>query len=179
MNIAFVGPRRAGKSFISRIFAKNIDYPLLSTDSIASYELGGISIEKFIKNNDWKSFREMEFKILSKLQNCENIVLDCGGGFIFDIDDKGDEYLSDRKVEILKKTFKVIYINRNFEELTKEKNENLNNRPTLNRDKDYREILKNRIGHYETIADCIFFFDKNNVEKNLQKNKVFFKFAKK
>ena len=161
MNIAFIGPRRAGKSFISKELSKIVDYPLLSTDSIASYELGGISIQEFIKNHSWEEFRNLEFTILQKLKNSKNIILDCGGGFIFDIHE-GKECLSQRKVNILKTKFTVFYITRNFEELIEKKN-NLNHRPSLDDKTHYSEILKRRFEHYKAVSDYTFNFEKKNV----------------
>lgn len=65
--------------------------PVVSTDMIAVYEIGGMSIPEFIQKNegDWRPFRNLEFEILTKLKTSQGIILDCGGGILFDLDTKG------------------------------------------------------------------------------------------
>ena len=89
MNLAFIGPRGVGKSKLSRKLSKMTGMSVVSTDMIAVYELGGVSIHELIKNNngDWKLFRDLEFSILQKIENSQNIILDCGGGNIFGLDE--------------------------------------------------------------------------------------------
>ncbi|WP_407658885.1 shikimate kinase, partial [Leptospira soteropolitanensis] len=64
MNIIFIGARGAGKSKVSRSLSKKTDFPVVSTDSIAVYETGGISIPSFVEKFGWKQFRELEYSIL-------------------------------------------------------------------------------------------------------------------
>jgi shikimate kinase len=115
LNLAFIGPRGVGKSKLSRKLSKMTGMSVVSTDMIAVYELGGVSIHEFIKNNngDWKLFRDLEYSILQKLENSQNIILDCGGGIIFDLDESGNEILSSRKVTLLKKIARKIKIAHN------------------------------------------------------------------
>jgi putative nucleotidyltransferase with HDIG domain len=64
MNIALIGPRGVGKSKVSRKLSKLLSMPVLSTDMIAVYELGGISIPDQIKkdNGKWNNFRKLKCK---------------------------------------------------------------------------------------------------------------------
>lgn len=48
-NFALIGPRGVGKSKISRKLSKITGMPIVSTDMIAVYEMGGVSIPEFIQ----------------------------------------------------------------------------------------------------------------------------------
>ena len=52
MNIALIGPRGVGKSKVSRKLSKLLSMPIVSTDMIAVYEAGGISIAEQIKKEN-------------------------------------------------------------------------------------------------------------------------------
>lgn len=154
MNIALIGPRGAGKSKISRKLTKIIGNPVVSTDMIAVYESGGHSIEEQIReaNGDWKNFRDLEFRILEKISEAKNIILDCGGGIIFDVNDLGEEIVSERKVRLLKSFAKIIFVYQSKENLL-QKVKNDSNRPTLSQINSYEEILNRRMPVYSKIAD--------------------------
>ncbi|WP_411821432.1 shikimate kinase [Leptospira sp. 'Mane'] len=151
MNIIFIGPRGAGKSKVSRALSKRIDYPVVSTDSIIVYENGGMPIPKYVESNSWKAFRDLEYSILKKLEHADGIILDCGGGILFDLDADGNEILSERKLNILKKLGRIILLERDFKELL-EKVEGDKTRPDLAKNKAYSEILKKRLPFYENVS---------------------------
>jgi shikimate kinase len=152
MNIALIGPRGVGKSKTGRKLAKLSAMTLISTDMIAVYELGGISISEAIAQNGWKYFRNLETEILKKLSGAKNIILDCGGGILFDIDDTGTEYFSKPRTELLKSF--CITIN-----LTREKDYLISKvvgdgtRPVLSSTASYEEILERRLPYYEKAAN--------------------------
>ena len=157
MNIALIGPRGVGKSKISRKMSKMTGLPVISTDMIAVYESGGISIEEMIRRNhgNWKNFRELEYRILKNISNAKNIILDCGGGIIFDIDAKGNEILSERKVKLLKSFATIIYLSQGKDYLLN-KVQSDPNRPDLSAINSYEMILNRRIPLYENTADIIY-----------------------
>ncbi len=154
MNLIFIGPRGVGKSKISRKLSKLTGMSVISTDMIAVYELGGISISEYIKTNNgnWQLFRDLEFSILKKIENCKNIILDCGGGIIFDIDENGNEILSNRKVSILKTIGKIIQLDGDHTYLVN-KVTNDPSRPSLSSKEPYSETLRRRSNFYRSIAD--------------------------
>ncbi len=166
MSLIFIGPRGVGKSKISRKLSKLTGMSVISTDMIAVYELGGISITEFIKanNGDWQLFRDLEFSILKKIENCKNIILDCGGGIIFDIDPNGNEVLSERKVSILKKIGKIIQLDGDHTYLV---NKVINDpsRPSLSSQEPYAETLRRRSKFYRSIADYTTTIDMRDPEE--------------
>lgn len=154
MNLVFIGPRGVGKSKVSRKLSKLCGMSVISTDMVACYELGGKTIPDFIQEckGDWRAFRDLEYQILKKLISANNIIVDCGGGIIFDLDEKGKEILSIRKVEILRKLGKIIALNQKISYL-KEKVKEDSSRPILSNNESYEQILQRRIPLYNSIAD--------------------------
>ncbi|ASV13453.1 shikimate kinase [Leptospira santarosai] len=165
-NFALIGPRGVGKSKISRKLSKITGMPIVSTDMIAVYEMGGVSIPEFIQKNEgnWKTFRDLEFQILVKLKTSQGIILDCGGGILFDLDTKGKEILSNRKIELLKSIAVVFGLSRPMEVLV-EKVQNDPTRPPLSTLDSYRNILENRLPHYRSVSDYYLEIDDLKVEE--------------
>lgn len=160
MNLVLIGPRGVGKSKVSRKLSKLCDMSVISTDMIACYELGGKTIPQFIKEckGDWRPFRELEFQILQKLVSAQNIILDCGGGILFDINDSGNEILSTRKIDLLRKIGKIISLNQKISYL-KEKVKEDSSRPNLSNTETYEQILQRRIPIYNSVADIQLHID--------------------
>lgn len=154
MNIALIGPRGVGKSKVSRKLSKILGMPIVSTDMIAVYEAGGISISDQIKNENgkWNSFRKLELKILENLSKSKNIILDCGGGILFDVDRDGREFYSEKKVNTLKSFCTVFGLANNIDYLI-EKVINDSARPELSAINSYREVLERRLPFYQTASD--------------------------
>lgn len=161
-----IGPRGVGKSKVSRKLSKLTGMPVVSTDMVAVYELGGISIPEFIRktNGDWKPFRELEYRIIEKLKSAEGIILDCGGGILFDLDDKGIEVPSPKKIELLRSISTVIGLSRSVESLV-EKIQNDPTRPPLSAITSYRSILETRLPHYRNASDHYLSIDDGKVEE--------------
>lgn len=166
LNFAFIGPRGAGKSRLSRKFARKIDKLLLSTDVLVSYEAGGRSITDIVADEGWPSFREREFVLLNKICRMPGVVLDCGGGIIVDVqpDGKGrfEEVFSERKAALLKDHCTTIYIRRDPRWLLSRELES-SHRPALGA--DYEALLTRRLPWYERAADYILDLrDRDSVE---------------
>lgn len=140
--------------------------PVVSTDMIAVYEMGGISIPEFIqrKDGDWRAFRDLEFRILEKLKSSQGIILDCGGGILFDLDSKGKEILSSRKIELLKSIAIVFGLSRPTEALV-EKIQNDPTRPPLSAVTSYKNILESRLPSYQNVSDFYLEIDDLKVEE--------------
>lgn len=154
MNIALIGPRGVGKSKVSRKLSKILTMPIVSTDMIAVYEAGGISIAEQIKNDNgkWNNFRKLELRILENLSKSKNIILDCGGGILFDVDREGKEFYSEKKVSVLKSFCTVFGLSHNTDYLI-EKVINDSTRPNLSEINSYREVLLRRLPFYQSASD--------------------------
>ncbi|EQA46634.1 shikimate kinase [Leptospira broomii serovar Hurstbridge str. 5399] len=164
-NLALIGPRGVGKSKISRKLAKLTGRPAISTDMIAVYEAGGISIPEFIKANlgDWKPFRDLEYKILTKLSGSNGLILDCGGGILFDLDASGKEIPSKRKIQLLRKDSIIVSLSRPIEYLV-EKIQNDSTRPPLSSVISYKTVLESRLPHYRAHSDFQIAIDERKIE---------------
>ncbi|MDF3819921.1 shikimate kinase [Leptospira sp. 96542] len=167
MNIILIGARGAGKSKISRSLAKKIPFPVVSTDSTAVYEAGGLPIPKFVEKNGWEKFRNLEYSILEKLKNADGIIVDCGGGILFDLNEEGQEILSHRKLEILRNLGKIVYLERETNELI-EKVKGDATRPDLSKLNSYKSILEKRIPYYEEAAHYKINLSKKSKEEAVE-----------
>ena len=171
-SVALIGPPGVGKSRVSRKLAKFTGKTCISTDMIAVYEAGGLSIPDIIKKNngDWEVFRELEVKILEKIFSnaSDNLVIDCGGGILFDVDPKGNEFLSDRKLKLLKSNSKIILLMQPVEFLS-EKMKSDQTRPSLSQLRSYEDILKKRIPIYQSVSDFKFNIFKMKSEEAAEK----------
>lgn len=156
MNIAIIGPRGVGKSKVSRRLSKLIGVPFITTDMMAVYINGGLSIPEYIKrqNGNWQPFRQLEFQILQHLQKAEDIILDCGGGILFDVDEFGQEFFSEQKFHLLKSLAKIVFLTRDTDYLIQKVIDDPA-RPSLSEITSYREILARRMPYYEKSADLI------------------------
>ncbi|TGK59378.1 shikimate kinase [Leptospira wolffii] len=165
-NIALIGPRGVGKSKISRKLSKITGKPVVSTDMIAVYLTGGVSIPDFVKKHggNWQPFRELEFEILSKLSSSRNLILDCGGGILFEQDSEGKETISERKVKILKENAFIISLSRKSDYLI-EKIQNDPSRPPLSSVLSYKSILESRLPQYRAHSNIQIALDDRSTEE--------------
>ena len=153
-NIALIGGRGAGKSKVSRRLGKLSGRPVFSTDTLLSYEAGGRTITRIVKEEGWSGFRDREFAIVQKLCAMRDIVIDCGGGVLVEAPDLssggGEELLSRRKLDVLKHGAEVVYVKRPLAWLL-EKVRRDANRPDLIG--EYQKVLERRLPWYEQAAD--------------------------
>ncbi|GBF51867.1 shikimate kinase [Leptospira ryugenii] len=171
MNLILIGPRGVGKSKVSRSLSKLLQFPVVSTDSVAVYEEGGLSIPEIVNKHGWKHFRELEYQILKKLEYAHNLILDCGGGILFDLAEDETEIISQRKLHLLRKIGKIILLERDFDELVG-KVIGDKTRPDLSNKKAYSEILTKRLPLYREAAHHICQADgksKEEIAKEIKK----------
>ena len=152
--IAIIGARGAGKSKLSRKFAKMTGRLVLSTDTLVCYEAGGIPVSEIVRMYGWNNFRDREFELLGKLKSMQNVVIDCGGGMIVEAPEAegAEESFSRRKVDLLKSFSRVLYIKRDLDWLLSRSLKD-SNRPDLNG--HYENVLLKRLPWYEAAADEI------------------------
>lgn len=151
-NIALIGARGAGKSKIARKLSKLTGLVSLSTDTLISYEENGRTISSIVAERGWPGFRNLESDILEKVSGMTGVIIDCGGGILFEAaDENGIEPLSARKIALLRESSYVIYLKREMDYLLKKVKKGDPNRPDLSG--AYQELLKRRLPVYESQSD--------------------------
>jgi len=160
MNIIIIGMRGAGKSNVSRRLAVLTKRTVLSSDTMIEYENGGKTIAEIIAENggDWHAFRDMEYEVVRKIANMDDVIVDCGGGIIVDLDADGNEVFSTRKVAALKKSGTIVWLKGDIKRLV-EKVKNKAARPTLDETRSAEELMHLRMPFYEKAADVIIEID--------------------
>ena len=174
-NIALIGARGAGKSRLARRLKKLCERPLMSTDSLLSYENGGLSIAEIVEQLGWPAFRRLEYEILLKLSQVQNVIIDCGGGILMDAKTQSGgelpqgnekagykEYYFKAKAKLLKKHCNVVYLHWSRAYLMS-KDIVSAERPALFG--DYKKLLKKRIPYYKRTADLVLDMEHYSLEK--------------
>ena len=156
MNIVIIGMRGAGKSNVSRRLSVLVKRPVFATDDMIVYENGRKSIDDIIADNngDWFQFRDLEFDTVKKISQMDNVIVDCGGGVVVDLDKDGKEIYSKRKIKALKEKGTVVWLKGDMERLV-EKVEKKANRPTLDSRTSTLALMKRRLPFYEKAADIV------------------------
>ncbi len=152
-NLALIGGRGCGKTSISkRIALANRGFMLFSTDALIRYEAGGLTIPEIVEAEGWPRFRDLEYDVLEKLVKMRTgVLLDCGGGIMVDLDERGDEVFSERKVELLRADSIVVYLRRDHQFLA-DKIAGDKNRPDLSETRSFLEIMERREPWYMKAA---------------------------
>lgn len=81
MNIVLIGYRGTGKSEIGAILAKRLGMRCVAMDA-EIVKKAGMSIPEIVENFGWPGFRDRESEEARDLANCDNIIIDTGGGII-------------------------------------------------------------------------------------------------
>ncbi len=154
MNIVLIGMRGAGKSKISRRLSVLTKRDVLSSDLLIQYDNAGQSIPEIIEasNGDWRSFRDMEYATLKKICALDELIIDCGGGIIVDIDADGQETFSQRKVDLLRKNGCIVWLKGDISRLAAKVKGDAK-RPSLSETKSAEEVMRRRLPFYQRAAD--------------------------
>lgn len=171
MNISLIGARGSGKSGVSKRLATTLKRPVISTDLLIEYENDGVPIAQWLdrNNRNWHQFRDLEFKVVEKATRLTDVVIDCGGGVIVDLDPHGVEVFSDRKVSLLKSTGVVIWLNGDADRLAAKTSNSLT-RPSLSDQVSAAEIIRRRLPFYERAADIVI--DIEGKDKSAIRNEI-------
>jgi shikimate kinase len=155
-NLALIGGRGCGKSSVSRrVLARDKRFTLWSLDALISLEAGGLKIPEIVEEQGWHAFREIETRVVERLTAFDDWqLLDCGGGVVVDLDEKGNEIFSERKVGALRDNALVIYLKRDLAFL-EDRIRNDRNRPDLSATASFEEIMNNRDSWYRQAAHTV------------------------
>lgn len=156
MNIIIIGMRGAGKSNVSRRLSVLTKRSVFSTDTMVEYEKGGQSIAEIVKQSDgdWRAFRDLEYDVVKKITKLDNIIIDCGGGIIVDVDENGNEIFSARKVKLLNATGPIIWLKGDIKRLVK-KVKSSAARPSFGEIEQVEAMMRRRKPFYEKAADMV------------------------
>ncbi len=156
MNLVLIGARGAGKSNISRQLSVLSKRPVLSSDLLIEYDNGGKSIAEIIAEcgGDWRLFRDMEYEVVKKIARMDGAIIDCGGGVIVDLDEKGNEIFSARKIGPLKASGTIVWLRGDIKRLAG-KVKNCAARPSLDARRSAEDVMRRRLPFYEQAADEI------------------------
>lgn len=116
MNLNLIGMRGVGKSNVARRLSVMCKWPVMSTDVLVNYETG-LSIPQFVAEQGWPQFRDLEWRILNRLAQMDEVIVDCGGGILVDLDEDGDEVYSERKVAALQQGGPVVWLRGDIDRL--------------------------------------------------------------
>ena len=144
--IFFVGLMGSGKTSVGKILAKKIGRQFFDTDQeIIRNE--NLNISQIFDKHGENYFRELEYKVLTKLKNNTESIISTGGGIV----------LKKENIDIMTDNGIIVFLNIDVKtQITRIKNKK--NRPLLdsNNLKDDLKNMKNgRDKIYESIADYI------------------------
>jgi len=151
LNINLIGMRGVGKSNVARRLSVMCKWPVMATDVLVSYETG-LSIPDFVADQGWAQFRELEWRIVTRLAQMSEVIVDCGGGVMVDLDDAGEEAYSERKVAALHAGGPVVWLRGDIERLAA-KTAGDPQRPDLHAHRSAAEIMRRREPWYAQAAD--------------------------
>nr|CRH07577.1 Shikimate kinase [Candidatus Magnetococcus massalia] len=168
MNIALIGMRGAGKSNISRRLSLFTKRPVLSTDLLVRYEQEGQTIAEIVDQSPrgWQAFRDLEYQVVHKASMLDEAIIDCGGGVIVDLNERGEEIYSSRKVGALKRTGVIVWLRGDITKLAEKAVAKDPNRPTLDATQSLEALMQHRLPFYEKAADIVVDID-NKKRKQL------------
>jgi shikimate kinase len=156
MNIVLIGMRGAGKSKVSRRLSVLTKRDVLSSDLLIQYDNGGKSIADILAahKGDWRAFRDMEYETIKKITALDGNIIDCGGGVIVDIDEDGHEIFSERKINLLRKSGRIIWLKGDIKRLASKVKIDAQ-RPSLSETKSVEDVMNRRLPFYEKAADMV------------------------
>ncbi|MBF0421418.1 MAG: shikimate kinase [Magnetococcales bacterium] len=156
MNLVLIGMRGAGKSNLSRRLSVLTKRPVMSTDTLISYENQGDPIATVLEKlgGSWRAFRDLETEIVSKVAAMDGVIIDTGGGIIVDLDDEGREIYSYRKMDALKKNGRIVWLEGDIPRLAAKAAADTR-RPPLSATESEETIMRRRLPFYQKAADHV------------------------
>ena len=154
-NLVLIGGRGCGKSSLAkRLCRENRHFMLFSLDALVRYEANGATIPEIVEREGWPGFRARELAVVEKVAAIRGgALIDAGGGVVVELDPRGAERYSARKVDALRRHGRVVYLHRPIDYLAER--EQGGDRPPLSSRETLREILARRDPWYRRAADHV------------------------
>lgn len=142
--IFLIGLPGCGKTALSKMLAKKLNYTLYDMDSYIE-EKENKTITNIFSDNGESYFRNIESEVLEELSNFNNVIISTGGGIV----------LAEKNRNILKNKGLTVFIDRNADIILE--NIDPRERPLLTKDKNkLLELSKHREPLYRESAHVIF-----------------------
>lgn len=150
MNIVLIGYRCSGKSTVGSLLAERLERPFVDTDRVIENRIGR-SIQDFIAQAGWPSFRRIERQTVRDLAVMHDLVIATGGGVVLDPENIAD----------LKTNGWVIWLKADATAIRSRMQQDPDSaltRPSLTGDdprSEIEQVLETRGMFYESAGDCI------------------------
>lgn len=145
MKIVLIGPRGAGKTAVAKRLAQRLQLKRIDMDTMVEQK-AGMSVSAFVSCYGWDRFRELESAVAADLAECDDCVIDTGGGVV--VHEANTVHLKRNGIVILLMADAATLINRI---------KNNTSRPALTPTKSFTEemldVLAARQALYEAAAD--------------------------
>jgi shikimate kinase len=150
-NLVLIGGRGSAKSSIARRL-RDLEprFVLLSFDSLIQYESAS-TIPDLVAKKGWRRFRELEHRVAQKAGALRGALIDAGGGVVVDLDRRGQEVFSRRKVAALRRRGLVVYLQRDVRYLI-QRTEDDPRRPPLSSVDSFAALMARREPWYRRAA---------------------------
>ncbi|MCW4042044.1 MAG: shikimate kinase [Candidatus Bathyarchaeota archaeon] len=145
MKIVLIGPRGSGKTAVAKRLAQRLQLKRIDMDTIVEHK-AGMTVSALVSCFGWDRFREMESAVAADLAECDDCVIDTGGGVV--VHAANTAHLKRNGIVILLMADATTLINRI---------KNNTSRPALTPTKSFTEemlnVLAARQALYEAAAD--------------------------
>lgn len=136
-NIVLIGMPSSGKSTVGKLIAKRLGREFVDTDDLI-YSTHKMSPKNIIENSGEAIFRNFETAIINDLSLKQGLVIATGGGAVE----------REENIDLLKKNGKLVFLNRDFEELGFD-----TSRPLSSNKEQLEALYKRRLPLYKKYAD--------------------------
>lgn len=162
MNIVLIGMRGAGKTWIGKKIAKQLDLQFIDTDAeIEKNEK--MNISQIVEKHGWNYFREKENEQFSYFMNDYDLIIATGAGLVMD----------KKNQKLIEEGSLPVWIKTPPETMLKYLKENpSDHRPSLTGEapeKEFLKIYKERKPVYSKIAHFILDTTKDPLQKEINK----------
>ncbi len=154
-NVVLIGFMGSGKTLVSHLLEKQMQRPVISTDSEIEI-LEGISIEEIFAQKGEECFRLKEHDLVKSISDKNGVIIDCGGGIV----------VNEQNIANLKKNGVLIFLKASPKKILSNIRSQEHKRPLLNVVdplSTIKKLLDKRIELYKC-ADFTIEMDEKSLE---------------